>query len=129
VLAPLRGGANARIALSVAVALAKEARATLTLLHVYDSHHHPERQEREAAAFRELVQEVRSIDPVVQELVAADPVAVLFGECIKYDAVVLGAHSNESRPGILVGPTLESLVQSLPKTVVLTRSLTPPYPY
>jgi nucleotide-binding universal stress UspA family protein len=129
VLAPLRGGANARVALSVAVALAKEARATLTLLHVYDSHHHRERQEREAAAFRDLVQEVRSIDPVVQELFAPDPVAVLFGECIKYDAVVLGAHSNESRPGILVGPTLESLVQSLPKTVVLTRSLSPPDVY
>jgi nucleotide-binding universal stress UspA family protein len=129
VLAPLRGGANARIALSVAVALAKEARATLTLLHVYDSHHHPARQEREAAAFRDLVQEVRSINPVVLELVAPDPVVVLLGECIKYDAVVLGAHSNETRPGIVVGPTLESFVQSLPKTVVLTRSLTPTYVY
>lgn len=125
VLAPLRGGANARMALSVAVALAKEAHATLTLLHVYDSHHHPERREREAADFHHLVQEVRSMDPVVLELVAPDPVAVLFGECIKYDAVVLGAHSHESRPGILVGPTLVSLVQSLPKTVVLTRSFTP----
>lgn len=125
VLAPLRGGANARMALSVAVALAKEAHATLTLLHVYDSHHHPERREREAAEFHDLVQEVRSMDPVVLELVAPDPVAILFGECVKYDAVVLGAHSHESRPGILVGPTLESLVRSLPKTVVLTRSLTP----
>ena len=122
VLAPLRGGANARMALSVAVALAKEAHATLTVLHVYDSHHHPERQEREAAAFRDLVQEVRSIAPVVLELVASDPVAVLFDTCVKYDMVVLGAHSNEGRPGTLVGPTLESLVQSLSKTVVLTRS-------
>ena len=126
ILAPLRGGANARMALSVAAALAKEARAALTLLHVYDSHHHPERREREAVEFRALVQDVRSIDLVVLELVAPDPVAVLFAECIKYDAVVLGAHSHEGRPGILVGPTLETLVQSLPKTVVLTRSLTPP---
>jgi nucleotide-binding universal stress UspA family protein len=126
VLAPLRGGANARMALSVAVALANDAHAALTLLHVYDSHHHPERREREAVAFRDLVEEVRSIDPVVLELVAPDPIAVLLSACIKYDAVVLGAHSNESRPGILVGPILESLVQSLPKTVVLTRSFALP---
>jgi nucleotide-binding universal stress UspA family protein len=114
------------MALSVAVALANDAHAALTLLHVYDSHHHPERREREAVAFRDLVEEVRSIDPVVLELVAPDPIAVLLSACIKYDAVVLGAHSNESRPGILVGPILESLVQSLPKTVVLTRSFALP---
>jgi nucleotide-binding universal stress UspA family protein len=125
VIAPLRSGANARIALSVAVALAKEANATLTLLHVYDSRHHPERQEREAAAFRDLVQEVRLIEPLVMELAAPDPVAALLGECMNYDAVVLGAHSNNARPGTLVGPVLQSFVQSLPKTVVLTRSVNP----
>jgi len=125
VLAPLRGGANARMALSVAIAIARDAGAALTLLHVYDSHHHAERQEREAAEFHDLVHEAQSMNPRVVELVALYPVGVLFGECIKYDAVVLGAHSHERRPGILVGPTLASLVQSLPKTAVLTRSLAP----
>jgi nucleotide-binding universal stress UspA family protein len=117
------------MALSIAVALAKEAQAPLTLLHVYDSHHHPDRRQHEEAAFHDLVLEAGSIDPVVVELIAPDPAAALFGACIGQDAVVLGAHSNENRPGILVGPTLDSLVQSLPKTVVLTRSLTQTYVY
>jgi nucleotide-binding universal stress UspA family protein len=129
VIAPLRGGANARMALSIAVALAKEAHAPLTLLHVYDSHHHPERRAREEAAFHDLVQEARWVDPAVVELIAPDPVAVLFAACIEHDAVVLGAHSNENRRGILVGPTLESLVQSLSKTVILARSLTQTFAY
>lgn len=123
VLAPLRGGSNASLALSVAAALATQTGAQLTLMHVYDSDHHPDRTQREAAVFHELVQAVRILDPVVLEFIAPDPAATLLWAGSEYDAVVMGAHAEPGRAGMLVGPGLESVVHGLPRTVILTRSL------
>ena len=123
VLAPLRGGSNARLALSVAAALATQAGAQLTLMHVYDSDHHPDRTQREAAVFHELVQAVGALDPVVLEVIAPDPAAVLLQAGSEYDAVVMGAHTEPCRAGMLVGSALESVVNGLPRTVILTRSI------
>jgi formate-nitrite transporter family protein len=122
VLAPLRGGSNAWLALSVAAALATQAGAQLTLMHVYDSDHHPDRTQREAATFHELAQAVRSLNPVVLEVIAPEPAAALFRAGSDYDAVVLGAHAEPGRAGILVGSALESVVNGLQRTVILTRS-------
>jgi nucleotide-binding universal stress UspA family protein len=122
VLAPLRGGTNARLALTVAAALATQAEARLTLMHVYDSNHHPDRAQREAAAFHELVQMVRSLDPVVLEFIAPEPAQVLLRVGSEYDAVVMGAHADPAQAPILVGSALESVVNGLPRTVILTRS-------
>lgn len=123
VLAPLRGGSNARLALSVAAALATQAGARLTLLHVYDSDHHPDRTQREEAVFHELVQAVGPLEPVVQEVIAPDPAAVLLRAGSEYDAVVMGAHAEPGRAGTLVGSALESVVDGLQGTVILTRSM------
>jgi len=122
VLAPLRGGSNARLALSVAAALATQAGARLTLMHVYDSNHHPDRTHREAAVFHELIRGARSLDPVVLECVDSEPAAVLLRAGSEYDAVVMGAHAHPGRAGILVGSDLESVVNGLPRTVILARS-------
>jgi len=125
ILAPLRGGANARLALSVAAALATQTDARLTLMHVYDSNHHPDRAQREAAVFHELIQAVRSLDPVVLEVVASQPEEVMLRAGREYDAVVMGAHADPGRTSTLVGSALESVVNGLPKTVILTRSTDP----
>jgi len=125
VLAPLRGGSNARLALSVAAALATQAGARLTLMHVYDSNHHHDRRRREAAVFHELIQAVRSLDPIVLEVIASEPAAVLLSAGNEYDAVVMGAHADAGPGGILVGSALESVVNGLPRTVILTRSTDP----
>lgn len=66
-----------------------------------------------------LVQTVRFLDPVVLEIIAPDPAQVVL------DAVVMGAHADPGRAGILVGSALESVVNGLPKTVILTRSTDP----
>lgn len=122
VLAPLRGGTNARLALTVAAALATQAGARLTLMHVYDSNHHPDRAQREATVFHELIQMVRSLDPVVLEVIAPEPAEVLLRVGSEYDAVVMGAHVDPAQAGILVGSAMESVVNGLPRTVILTRS-------
>ena len=111
------------MAAAVAAALAADSQAKLTLMHVYDSHHHPERQEREARIFRDLAEEVSAIKPELLEVVAPDPEAALLEVCAAYDAVVLGAHAAAGDPAALVGPSLASLLRALPKTVVLTRSM------
>jgi len=125
VLAPLRGGANARLALSVAAALASQADARLTLMHVYDSGHHPDRIQREAVVFHELIQAVASLDPVVLEVIAPQPAEVLLRAGSEYDAVVMGAHADPGRAGMLVGSALESVVNGLSRTVILARSTDP----
>lgn len=122
ILAPLRGGTNARLALSVAAALATQADARLTVMHVYDSDHHPDRAQREAVVFHELIQAVRWLDPEVLEVIAPEPAEVLLRAGSEYDAVVIGAHADPGRAGVLVDSALESVVARLPKTVILTRS-------
>ena len=42
----------------------------------------------------------------------------------RYDAVVMGAHSNPARAGLLVGAALSPAMNELPKTVILTRAAT-----
>jgi nucleotide-binding universal stress UspA family protein len=125
VLAPLRGGTNARLALTVAAALATQANARLTLMHVYDSNHHPDRAQREADVFHDLVKTVRALDPVVLEFVDPEPAKVLLRVGSEYEAVVMGAHADPAQAGMLVGSALESVVNGLPRTVILTRSPDP----
>jgi len=125
VLAPLRGGPNARLALAVAAALATQAEARLTVMHVYDSTHHRDGAQREAAVFHDLIQGVSALNPVVREVIAPEPAALLLRVGSDYDAVVMGAHVDASRTGILVGSTLKSVVNGMPKTLILARSTDP----
>jgi nucleotide-binding universal stress UspA family protein len=123
VLVPLRGGANAQLALAVGVALARHAGAKLTLMHVYDRNHHHARLEREAAVFRELVGDSARFGAEVVESVAEDPLVTLLEAARQYDAVVMGAHANPSRKGLLVGPAMAEAIDQLPKTFFFTRSM------
>lgn len=122
VLAPVRGGPNARLALAVAAALAAQAEARLTVMHVYDSNRHRLREQREAAVFHNLIQGVSSLSPVVRETIAPEPATLLLRVGGEYDAVVMGAHVDPDRTGVLVGPGMKSVVHGMPKTLILTRS-------
>jgi nucleotide-binding universal stress UspA family protein len=123
ILVPLRGGANAALALSVGLALSRQAGARLTLMHVYDRSHHPDRVAREAAVFHELVRSAGSFDVQVVESFADDPLAALLEAAGQYDAVVMGAHASPRREGLLVGPGMSAALEQLPKTVILARSM------
>jgi nucleotide-binding universal stress UspA family protein len=122
VLAPLRGGPNAWLALSVASALADQARATLTLLHVYDRRHHPDLRRHEEALFHELTDAAASSHPRILEQASDDPVAAMFREGRRYDTVVLGAHANPARRGALLGTGLSRAMDELQQTVIVTRN-------
>jgi nucleotide-binding universal stress UspA family protein len=125
VLVPVRGGPNARLALTVAAAIAADADAELSVLHVYDRNHHYERREQEAFQLQQLVRAVRPLNPEVIELTSERPVDVLLGVGRGYDAVVMGAHAHPRQPGTLIGSALASVVRRLPKTVILTRAAGP----
>jgi nucleotide-binding universal stress UspA family protein len=123
VLAPVRGGPNAQLALAVAVALSVQAGAELTVMHVYDRTHHKDRQESEAAVFHELIRAMPPLDLVVSEKFADKPAQVLLQAAHKYDAVVMGTHASAGRAETLVGSELASVVGQLAKTVIMTRSI------
>ncbi len=122
VLVPLRGGANAWLALTVAVALASHADARLTLLHVYDRSHHPEHRKHEEAAFHELSKAAAPASPRIVELNSRRPAELVLRAGMDYDAVVLGAHANPAHAGVLVGTALSSALDQLSKTVIVARA-------
>jgi len=122
VLVPLRGGANAWLALSVGVALASWADARLTLMHVYDRAHHHDLRRHEAETFHELTLAAKTANPAIRELSSDDTTETILSVARESDAVVLGAHSNQARAGLLVGGMLVSLINRLSKTVIVTRA-------
>jgi nucleotide-binding universal stress UspA family protein len=122
VLVPLRGGANAWLALKVGMALSSWAQARLTLMHVYDPRHHAKLREHEIETFHELTQAATAANPDVVEIESSRLADALLDVAKDYDAVVLGAHANPARVGILVGQMLGPFVNRLSKTVILTRA-------
>src|SRR5262245_53271027 len=73
VLAPVRCGASARLALRAAAALIGADRVALTALHVHDPRYTDSRKQRDSEEFHELLHEFgrRRVEPV--EVVSLDP--------------------------------------------------------
>lgn len=122
VVVPLRGGPNAWLALTVGLALASRFDARLNLLHVYESDQHPGLRGHEAAVFHELVRAASAANPEVLEIDSEATAATLLTIARGHDAVVLGAHTNPVRSGVLVGQMLLPVINGLGKTVILTRA-------
>lgn len=122
VLVPLRGGPNARLALAVALAVASRTHARLTLLHVYDPTHHEDLRAYEAATFRELANAAGRFDPEILEIVSRNPAEAIYSAARNRDMVVMGAHANPSRTGMLIGYGFSSLINRLTQTVILARA-------
>jgi nucleotide-binding universal stress UspA family protein len=121
VLVPLRGGGNAALALRVGLAVAAHAGSDLTLLHVYDRRHHPDLRRHEAEVFHELAREAAPVRPGIVELVTDNPNETLLAAAADHDAVVLGAHADPLRRGLLIGDELAAVMDRLKKTVIVAR--------
>jgi glucosyl-3-phosphoglycerate synthase len=127
VLVPLRGGANARLAMLVAMALAQAQRARLTVLHVYRASD----SVRSRAAERDEVLRVLDGTPLaVPQLELQETVAVRAGPVIQeaardFDAVVMGAFAERPKARSLVRSSLVDVVRTLPGTVIIVRSVRP----
>jgi glucosyl-3-phosphoglycerate synthase len=128
VLVPVRGGPSARLALRAAAALAGSGQVPVTALHVHDSRHSADKQERESREFREMLREVshRRFDPV--EVVASNPSQAITDAGRRHGVTVLGAFADAARSAVLVGSRLTKTVESLPGTVIVAKSsrATPP---
>jgi len=121
VLVPVRGGPSAQLALRIAAALAAAWKQPFTALHVRDSRHSPERQERDSRQFHQLVRESGD-DCRVVEVESRNPSEAINAEGQKYGVVVLGAYAEVSRTHVVVGSRLARAVEALQGTVILAKS-------
>ena len=121
VVVPLRGGPNAWLALSVGMAVAADAGASLTLLHVYERGRHPRFRRHEAGVFHELAEAAEEMRPAIVELFADDVPAGLMSAATGHDAVVLGAHAATGEAGILAG-MVAGVVERTSATVIVARA-------
>jgi nucleotide-binding universal stress UspA family protein len=122
VLVPVRGGLSARLALRAARALALAHEAVLTVLHVYEPRQEGRRRRTESDEFHRLVDSLPSERVKVLEVESANPGKAILEEASRHQVVVLGAHANVGRTGVLVESALAKTVRRLPGTVILARS-------
>ncbi len=118
ILLPVRGGPYDAEALRVALNLAEQTEARITLLHAtgeapYDA---DERLFTEfGAALRGLKAITRSVT-TLEEMETA-----VRTESASYDVVVMGASSRNNPPGKLLSPRAERLVRDIPATLLIVK--------
>lgn len=122
VLAPVRGGPNARLSVMVAAALSQLTGGTLTLLHVYHPGSSPEDRRREREEFARLTEPITSLRPNLLERESADPARTILTEASQWRAFVLGAHADPAGSGVLVRSEIARTVRRLPGTVLMVRT-------
>lgn len=122
VLVPIRGGPNARLATRIAAAVCDITGAQLTLLHVQDQRHHPDRIRRETRAFRALAATIAGARSSRLEISSESPVTALLDVAADFDLVVMGTRLEAQSMNRLLAATMARLLQTLKVTVVLARS-------
>jgi nucleotide-binding universal stress UspA family protein len=122
ILVPIRGGANARLALKAAAGIAQARGCALTVLHVHETGLDARQRSRQLWRFHNLVAAVSAPNVEVIERQSKSPAAVILEEAPRHRAVVLGAHVQPGDAGLLVRSDLASMVRALPGTVILARA-------
>ena len=122
VLVPIRGGPNARLAIRIAAALCDVTGAEMTLLHVQDRRHHPDRIRRETRTFRSLADTVTGARPSSLVVSSDSPVTALLDIAGDFDMAVMGTRLEPQAPSRLVATAMARLMEALKATVILARS-------
>jgi glucosyl-3-phosphoglycerate synthase len=123
ILAPVRGGPSAALALRTAAALADATEARLTVMHVYDLRHQsPERRRRECERFHDLLQGLHQRNLEVLEVDSRAPSQAILEEAQRHQVTVLGAYAEVARSSLVVGSRLADAVRHLPGTVIMAKS-------
>jgi len=120
VVAPIRGGLNARLALKVATGLTAAWGGEMSLLHVVDAKHHPDRQANDLAKARAIASTVPSATLTVIE--TADIGHAIVSAAAAADVVVLGAYSEDGRHPVLVRPELADALSEIEGLLILVRA-------
>jgi len=125
VLVPARGGPQARLALHLAEAIAKEKGAVLTLLHVNVSHWNTRRRAREERFFQAILGQVRYENVRHLQIDGDSAEAVLLDEGTRHDMVVMGAAARDETSPYVFGRLPTSIARSLPGYVVIVKTREP----
>jgi hypothetical protein len=120
IVVPIRGGINARLALKVATRLCAAWGGVLSLLHVIDPTHHPERRGHDLAMARVLAATSPSATLIVNETMAIGP--AILSAALEADVVVLGAYAESGRHPILMRPELAAALSSIEAMLILVRA-------
>jgi nucleotide-binding universal stress UspA family protein len=123
ILVPVRGGANASLAVQAAVAMAEANGSELTLMHVYHPRHSPDRRAAEAALFREIVRGVGYPRLQVVERESDRAGRVIVQEAASHQAVILGALADPPGSSALVTSQLATTIRSIRGTVILAKAV------
>jgi hypothetical protein len=120
VVVPIRGGVNARLALNVATRLSAAWGGVMSLLHLFDPNHHPDRRAHDLATARVIASMSRSANLIVNETAAIGP--AIAAAAAEADVVVLGAYSERGRHPQLVRPALADSLSAIEGLLILVRS-------
>jgi hypothetical protein len=120
VVVPIRGGVNARLALNVATRLAAAWDGVLSLVHVVDPNHHPDRRAHDLAQVRAIAATTPAAKLIVNETAGIGPAIV--SAAAGADVVVLGAYSERGRHPVLVRPELADALSAIEGVLILVRS-------
>ena len=120
VVVPIRGGLNARLALKVATGLTAAWGGEMSLLHLVDPNHHPDRRANDLAKARAIASTVPSATLIVNE--TADIGQAIVSVAAAADVIVLGAYSEKGRHPVLVRPELADALSAIEGMLILVRS-------
>lgn len=123
ILVPVRGGPNARLASKVAGALAGAWDARLTVLHVADPQHHPDRKAQESLELDYLLSHIDGATPELIDREAADIAGAIREAAAEADLVVLGASAPPTQGPVLVRAELAAALRRLTGTLILVRTV------
>ena len=120
VVVAIRGGLNARLALKVATGLTAAWGGEMSLLHLVDPNHHPDRRANDLAKARAIASTVPSATLIVNE--TADIGQAIVSVAAAADVIVLGAYSEKGRHPVLVRPDLADALAAIEGLLILVRS-------
>lgn len=120
VVVPIRGGVNARLALTVATRLSSAWGGAMSMLHVVDPSHHPDRRAYDLANARATASAQPAATLIVNE--TAGIAQAIAAAASAADVVVLGAYSEKGRHPVLVRPELAEAFSAIEGLLILVRS-------
>jgi hypothetical protein len=120
VVVAIRGGLNARLALKVAIGLTAAWEGEMSLLHVVDPNHHPDRRANDLAQARAIAATVPSATLIVNE--TTDIGQAIVSVAAEADVIVMGAYSEKGRHPVLVRPELAGALSAIEGLLILVRS-------
>jgi hypothetical protein len=120
VVVPIRGGVNARLALTVATRLSSAWGGAMSMLHVVDPSHHPDRRAYDLANARATASAQPAATLIVNETAGISQAIAAAASAA--DVVVLGAYSEKGRHPVLVRPELAEAFSAIEGLLILVRA-------